>query len=117
MLKALPAASFRDRDFVNKVIGLTDELLYYAHEVEQRSKLDEPPLVLCLDQLDEVHSHHARDVSNRGLGEYYEGGKRNFLALMVQARLVKYVRAKLQADQRNIQKRGRPLLDYALCYE
>ncbi|KAI0193771.1 hypothetical protein EV127DRAFT_250077 [Xylaria flabelliformis] len=114
MLKALPAASFRDRDFVSKVIGLIDELLYYAHKVEKRSKLDETPLVLLSDQLDEVNSHHPRDVSNRGLGEYYEVGKCNFLALMVRARLVKYVRAKLQADQRNIQKRGRPLLDYAL---
>ncbi|KAI1750161.1 hypothetical protein F4782DRAFT_255602 [Xylaria castorea] len=125
LLKALPVASFRDRDFVNKVIGLTDELLYYAHEVEKRSKLGETPLVLLLDQLDEVNSHHARDVSNhwthardspapRGLDEYYEGGQCNFLALTVQARLVKYVRAKLQADQHNMQKRGRPLLDYAL---
>ncbi|KAI0555886.1 hypothetical protein F4679DRAFT_578007 [Xylaria curta] len=125
LLKALPAASFRDRKFVNKVIGLTDELLYYAHEVEKRNKLEESPLVSLLDQLDEVNSHHARYISNhwthardspapRGLDEYYEGGQCNFLALTVQARLVKYVRTKLQTDQRNIQKRGRPLLDYAL---
>jgi hypothetical protein len=32
----------------------------------------------------------------------------------VQARLVKYVRAKVQANPHNMRKRGRPLLDYAL---
>ncbi|RYP08545.1 hypothetical protein DL765_008750 [Monosporascus sp. GIB2] len=125
LLKALPVANFRDRDSANKVIGLTDELLYYAHEVEKRSKLQEAPLVRLLDELDTVNSHHARNIRNhwthardspppRGLDEYYEGGKCNFLALAVQARLVKYVRAKVQANPHNMQKGGRPLLDYAL---
>jgi hypothetical protein len=126
LLKALPVANFRDRDSANKVIGLTDELLYYAREVEKRSKLqEEAPLVCLLDQLDKVNSYHARNISNhwthardspapRGLEEYYEGGQCNFLALAVQARLVKYVRAKVQANPCNMQKRGRPLLDYAL---
>ncbi|KAI0455070.1 hypothetical protein F5B21DRAFT_212695 [Xylaria acuta] len=125
LLKALPVASFRDRNSVNKVIGLTDELLYYAHEIEKRSMLRETPLVSLLDELDKVNSHHARNITNhwthardspapRGLDEYYEGGQCNFLALAVQARLVKYVRAKVQANQGNMQKRGRPLLDYAL---
>lgn len=125
LLKALPVTDFRRPDFVNRVIGLTDELLYYAHEIEKRTNLQETSLILLLDEVDRVNGHHARDVTNhwthardsprsRGLDEYCEGGNCNFLALTVQARLVKYVRAKIQADRSVMQKRGRPLLDYAL---
>ncbi|KAI0975368.1 hypothetical protein F4678DRAFT_420102 [Xylaria arbuscula] len=125
LLKALPVSNFRELSSANMVIGLTDELLYYAHEIEKRSDVEETFLVLLLDELDRVNSRHARNVTNhwthardspasRGLDKYSEGGNCNFLALMVQARLVKYVRAKIQADQSNLQKRGRPLLDYAL---
>ncbi|KAI1347005.1 hypothetical protein F5Y01DRAFT_296381 [Xylaria sp. FL0043] len=125
LLKALPVFQFRDRDIVNKVIGLTDELLYYAHEIEKRKNLQDTPLISILDELDRVNCHHARDVTNhwthardsparRGYDVYSEGGNCNFLALAVQARLVQYVRVKVQADPRNMQKRGRPLLDYAL---
>ncbi|KAI0441725.1 hypothetical protein F4803DRAFT_407988 [Xylaria telfairii] len=125
LLKALPVSNFRDPVSANKVIGLTDELLYYAHEIEKRRDLEGTPLVKLLDQLDKVNSHHARNITNhwthardspasRGLDEYREGGNCNFLALTVQARLVKYVRIKLKADQNNMKKRGRPLLDYAL---
>ncbi|KAF2967776.1 hypothetical protein GQX73_g5820 [Xylaria multiplex] len=126
LLKALPDANIRNPKFAHKMIGLTDELLYYAREVEKRSILqEETPLVGLLDELDKVNSHHARRIANhwthardspapRGLDEYYEGGQCNFLALAVQARLVKYVRAKVQADRRNMKKGGRPLLDYAL---
>jgi hypothetical protein len=126
LLKALPVTNFRDRNTANKVVALTDELLYYAREVEKRSKLEEEtPLVSILDELDVVNSYHARNISNhwtqardspapRGLDNYHEGGQCNFLALAVQARLVKYVRAKVQGNPRNMQKRGRPLLDYAL---
>ncbi|KAJ8126063.1 hypothetical protein O1611_g7575 [Lasiodiplodia mahajangana] len=129
LLKALPVSNFRDPSSVNKVIGLTDELLYYAHEAEKRRDLEETSLVLLLDELDRVNSYHAHGATDkvtnhwthardspasRGLDKYYEGGNCNFLALTVQARLVKYVRAKIQADQSNMQKKGRPLLDYAL---
>ncbi|KAI0813210.1 hypothetical protein GGR55DRAFT_563308 [Xylaria sp. FL0064] len=125
LIKALPVFQFRDRVTVNKVTALTDELLYYAHEIEKRKKLQDTSLVSILDELDRVNSHHARDVANhwthardspaqRGYDEYSEGGKCNFLALAVQARLVQYVRVKVEADPRNMQKRGRPLLDYAL---
>ncbi|KAF2795555.1 hypothetical protein K505DRAFT_416360 [Melanomma pulvis-pyrius CBS 109.77] len=126
LLKALPVANFRDRDSANRVIAFTDELLYYAREVEKRSSLEqETPLVRILDELDTVNSYHARKISNhwthardspapRGLDEYYEKGQCNFLALTVQARLVKYVRAKVRENPHIMQKRGRPLLDYAL---
>ncbi|KAI0537254.1 hypothetical protein GGR58DRAFT_353751 [Xylaria digitata] len=126
LLKALPAANIRNPKFAHKMIGLTDELLYYAREVEKKSILqEETPLIGLLDELDKVNSHHARRIANhwthardspapKGCDEYYEGGQCNFLALAVQARLVKYVRAKVQANRRNMKKGGRPLLDYAL---
>ncbi|KAI0414753.1 hypothetical protein F5X98DRAFT_348474 [Xylaria grammica] len=126
LLKMLPVTSLRDRESANQVIGLTDELLYYAREIEKRSNAQEDtPLVPLLDELDLVNSRHAKGISNhwthvrdspaqRGLDGYSEGGRCNFLALAVQARLVKYVRAKLREDPRKIQKGGRPLLDYAL---
>jgi hypothetical protein len=125
LLKSLPVLNFREKFSINKVIGLTDELLYYAHEVESRSDSVDTRLVAILDELDKVNSHHARSLRNhwthardspsaRPFDKYREGGNCNFLALTVQARLVKYVRAKLQADPQRIHKSGRPLLDYAL---
>ncbi|KAL4876546.1 hypothetical protein BJY04DRAFT_210569 [Aspergillus karnatakaensis] len=126
LLKALPVGNFRDPSYANRIIGLTDELLYYAREVEKRSATqEESSLVPLLDELDRVNSHRARNITNhwthardsppsRGLDEYNEGGRCTFLALAVQARLVKYVRAKLEADPRRLHKQGRPLLDYAL---
>ena len=118
-LKGLTIDAFRARVIVNRVIGLTDELLYYAHEMETRHPdVDDTPLVPVLDQLDRVNSHFARDISNhrthardspsnQGYDRYVEGGRYNFLALTVQARLVKYVRAKLHAGPSCMQKRGR----------
>ena len=126
LLKALPIDDLKYELTVNKIIGLTDELLYYAHEFEKTCTSDEETAhVAILDQLDVVNSHHARRIGNhwthardspraRGLDKYREGGNCNFLALAIQARLVRYVRAKLQSDPRKMQKRGRPLLDYAL---
>jgi hypothetical protein len=126
LLKGLPVGNFRDVPTVNKIIGLTDELLYYAREAEIRSKTEQQAhLTNILDELDRVNSYHARGINNhwthardspkpRGFEEFREGGKCNFLALAVQARLVKYVREKLQANPRRMEKEGRPLLDYAL---
>ena len=125
LLKAQPASDFSDFNFRNRSIGLTDQLIYYAHETEKRDEASEFPLVTVLDELDRVNTYFARGMKNHwthardsaeplGLDVYKEGGNCNFLALMVQARLTKYVRAKLEANPRYIQKRGRPLLDYAL---
>jgi len=126
LLKALPVKDFREPESINQVIGLTDEILYYAHEVEKRSSPeDDSPLISLLDEMDRVNCYHARHVRNhwthardvpsaRDLDMYDEGGRCNFLALAVQARLVKYVRHKAQSNPRNLQKAGRPLLDYAL---
>lgn len=126
LLKALPVTDFRDVATVNRVIGLTDELLYYVRESEIRSTYENNALLIrILDEVDKVNSHHARNITNhwthardsprpRGLEVFKEGGKCNFLALTVQARLVNYVREKLEANPRVMAKPGRPLLDYAL---
>ena len=94
LLKSLPNVDLRNRKSANQVIGLTDELLYYAHEVEKRSDEQETPLVHLLDELDRVNSYHARNIENhwthardpllsQGRDGYYERGQCNFLALTV----------------------------------
>jgi hypothetical protein len=110
----------------NRVIALTNDMLYYAHEVKRmRITQDTKSLVLLLDELDRVNSHHARDVTNhwthardsppaQNLDEYKEEGECNFLGLAVQRRLVDYVRVKLQSEPQLMRKHGRLLLDYAL---
>ncbi|KAK7991117.1 hypothetical protein PG990_015397 [Apiospora arundinis] len=112
------------KDSIRRTIGLVDELLYYAREYEVMEG-DSSVLVPILDEVDRVnrvhagnlrnHWTHARDLPTaRGLDEYREGGNCNYLALAVQARLVCYVREKLQAHRTMMKKSGRPLLDYAL---
>ncbi|KAF2643043.1 hypothetical protein P280DRAFT_538892 [Massarina eburnea CBS 473.64] len=109
------------------ILIITSEIMHYAYEVEKQSELEEEtPLVHVLDELDRVNSHYARDPTGvhwtqschsfKRDGRFVsgEGTQCSFLGLAVQARLVKYVRAKIQADHRNMQKDGRPLLDYAL---
>ena len=126
LLKAVPVDNFRDISTVNIIIGLTDELLYYAREAEIRCSADQyKPMISILDEVDKVNSLHARGVRNHwthardsprpnGLDKYEEGGNCNFLALTVQSHLVEYVRTKLQASPERLRKLGRPLLDYAL---
>ena len=125
LLKSLPNVDFESKESINRVIGLTDELLYYAYETERSDQSSDVPLLEVLDEVDRTNSHHASKIRNhwthgrdpgtaRGLDVYREGDSCNFLALAVQSRLVKYVHAKLKADPSNMQKRGRPLLDYAL---
>jgi hypothetical protein len=113
---------------VNQLISITDEIFYYAREIELRVKDGETsPTIAILEEVDRVNTYHAslRSLGNhwshfpnipmdRGVDVYFEGGSCNFLALTVQARLTKYVRAKLTQDPSQIRKRGRPLLDYAL---
>ncbi|KPM39267.1 hypothetical protein AK830_g7298 [Neonectria ditissima] len=104
LLKSVPREDFRLKSSINRIIGLTDELLYYAHEVEKRSQAPHTassPVADVLDELDRVNCQHARSLRNkhwthardlpraRGYEEYREGGNCNFLALAVQARLVR----------------------------
>lgn len=125
LLKSLPIMDFKSPKSINQVIGLTDELLYYAYETERLDQSSDVPLVDVLDEVDRTNSHHASGIRNhwthardsvpaRGLDVYREGDSCNFLALAVQSRLVKYVREKLRAEPSKMQKHGRPLLDYAL---
>ena len=83
------------------------------------------PVTDILNEVERVNVHNTPTLDNhwthmrdspapRGYDEYREGGNCKFLALAVQARLVKYVRAKLDAEPSQIKKAGRPLLDYAL---
>lgn len=127
LLKRLPKSDLSEpylrKASIHRMIGLVDELLYYAHEYEKAES--SPDMVTILDEVDRVNARHAGSIHNqwpqardsprtRGRDEYREGGNYNFLGLAVQARLVNYVEAKLLSDRSKIQKRGRPLLDYAL---
>lgn len=126
LLKGLPACNRRDKRSITTMIGITDELLYYAHEAEKNNQQTAVPnLINLLDEVDKVNCRHNQSIGNhwthlrdspttRGNDEYREGGKYDFLALAIQARLVKYVDAKLQSDSGRMRKNGRPLLDYAL---
>ncbi|KAF5983799.1 hypothetical protein FCOIX_3015 [Fusarium coicis] len=115
----------------NSMIGLVDELLYYAREAENHELYKDQhlsPVADILDQVDTVntslmkksravrnHWTHARDPpAPRGLDEYNEGHHYNWTALTIQARLVKYVRGVLEKKGGLPSKSGRPLLDYAL---
>lgn len=128
-LKKQPQKNLRSPKHYNSMIGLVDELLYYAREVERHELCKDKqfsPVEDILDEVDKVNTHlmktatpnhwtHARDPpATRGNDEYRERGRCNYLALTVQARLVKYVESKLMADRRRLLKKGRPLLDYAL---
>ncbi|EWG35843.1 hypothetical protein FVEG_14572 [Fusarium verticillioides 7600] len=93
----------------NSMMGLVDELLYCAREAENHELYEHQhasPVADILDQVDAVntllmkksravrnHWIHARDPpAPRGLGEYNEGHRHNWIALTIQARLVKYMR-------------------------
>ncbi|KAH9862814.1 hypothetical protein J1614_010907 [Plenodomus biglobosus] len=59
-LKGLLEDDFRQHRTVKRIIGLTDELLYYAHEVEKCHPDDEgTPLVALFDELDRVNGYFA----------------------------------------------------------
>lgn len=129
-------SGLKDANSLNSIISVVDQLLYYAHEAEIHDENTNLALIAMLDQVDQVvrtihaqsprakftilrstgnHWTCARDSPRpRGLDEYHEGGNCNYIALTVQARLVKYVRHKLAANPAQLRKPGRPLLDYAL---
>jgi hypothetical protein len=126
LLKGLPPINLRVPASITRLILIVDELLYYAHESEKQSCFQALALHEILEEVDRVsteltggsvgnHWTHIRDLPGaRGLDEYREGQHCNFLALAVQARLTKYVKAKLDGEPGLLNKRGRPLLDYAL---
>ncbi|KAI4916207.1 hypothetical protein J4E85_010295 [Alternaria conjuncta] len=100
MLKSLPDINYDIPESINEVMGLTDELLYYAYETERTDPSPTSSLVEVLDEVDRVNTHHARGTRNhwmhdrdavvdRGYHVYREGDNYNFLAPAVQAHLVK----------------------------
>ncbi|KAL8380656.1 hypothetical protein RB595_005094 [Gaeumannomyces hyphopodioides] len=119
LLKGLPKGRFSEEESFNRVIRLVDELLYYAHEVEKRSGNDEgnrypeSTMVALLDEVDRVNSRYAKadGVSSHWTNvrdlprfrflnwdEYHERGRCDFIALTIQARLTRYVGAKLTSS-------------------
>ncbi|EJT69004.1 hypothetical protein GGTG_13401 [Gaeumannomyces tritici R3-111a-1] len=143
LLKGLPKGRFSEEESFNRVVRLVDELLYYAHEVEKRSggndggssnSYPKSTMVALLDEVDRVNSRYAkyarvsshwtnvRDLPrSRFLSwdEYHERGRCDFIALAIQARLTRYVGAKLTSspdEGRTLmgRKQGRPYLGYAL---
>ena len=106
---------------LNVLFALIDTLISYAHEVEIEQKKPESTL---LDQLDQVISkyadvdmaYHWTNARDAPRGVYYEEVHLNcFLALAIQSRQVLYTKEKLNKNPKLLpNKRGRPLLDYAL---
>lgn len=129
-------SDLKDANSINSIFSVVDQFLYYAHEAEIHDQSTNSALITMLNEVDQVvrtiharsrrakftglmstgnHWTCARDSPRpRGLDEYHEGGNCNYIALTVQARLVKYVRHKLAANPAQLHKPGRPLLDYAL---
>ncbi|RTE73525.1 hypothetical protein BHE90_012037 [Fusarium euwallaceae] len=104
-LKKQPQGELNSPKHYNRMIGLVDELLYYAREAEKHDRCGDLQVLQVADILDEVdrvnttlmkrvmnnHWTHARDPPRtRGYDEYRERGNSNFIALAVQARLVKH---------------------------
>ena len=96
--------------------------MYYSRELELKTKR---PNTVLLDELDraatihtrgsKVKSHWTNAKKQLQSHPFKENGHCTFLALAIQARLSLYVKEKLEANPRLLsQKRGRPLLDYAL---
>lgn len=123
LLKGYPLCQFRE-DF-NVLLGLADEFLCYAWELEQKGEAEQEIQFTLLDQLDEVMTIYACDERNHWTNardlptetvciEWIEQGKCSWLALAIQARLRLYVEHKLIGNPSNLDKPGRPLLDYAL---
>jgi hypothetical protein len=122
LIKALPVpADFRS--LLNELFGLVDKLLYYAREMERNSGISN---IVLLDELDRVNTIHAENAKTHShwtnardsptpSDSFQEYGQCTYLALSIQARLRLYVDEKLQANPGLlVEKRGRPLLDYAL---
>ncbi|KAF4457938.1 small s [Fusarium albosuccineum] len=101
------------------ILSIVDEFLYYARELDLVGEVD----LDVIDELDLTISEHrqkdrhhwtnARDSRNEDY--FHEFNQCTFVALAIQAKLCRYITAKLDAYPGTLNdKRGRPLLDYAL---
>jgi hypothetical protein len=125
LLKSLSIKDFRnDHSLYVVSFSLMDDILYYVHETEKRDEDYTKIIVATLDEVDRVIGQHARDFRIHSpssdlrpvtcLDVYINDDRYSFLGLTIQARLVKYVGAKLLECPSRVRKRGRPLLDCAL---
>ncbi|UZP35202.1 hypothetical protein NXS19_003018 [Fusarium pseudograminearum] len=118
----------------NQVYIITDGLMHYAREVEERFKrLEEDGMTehnkttleqvfRILDELDRTNCEalnyigvHWTNLKDPPQGTFREGRNKTFLAATIQARLTLYTAHYLRKSPSDIRKKGgRPLLDYAL---
>ncbi|KAH7009816.1 hypothetical protein EDB80DRAFT_573322, partial [Ilyonectria destructans] len=118
----------------NHIFNLADSLMYYAWQIEKsclQSSQDgenhedqsRPTETFnILDELDRSNSErlkqfgfHWTNLKDSPKGMFQEYGQKTFLASAIQGRLFMYVEERLRQNLTQLQqKRGRPLLDYAL---
>lgn len=123
LLRSYPTRGFQQGNF-NHLIGIVDEFLYYAYDLEL-FELAESQFEL-LDEIDTVMSEFAlranvgghwtqvRDAPRSTKYQRFHDHHSSFLCLVVQSRLRHYVDNILDKEPLKIRKLGRPLLDYAL---
>lgn len=123
LLRSYPTRGFRQGNF-NHLIGIVDEFLYYAYDLELFD-LAEAQFEL-LDEIDAVMSAFAlrakvgghwtqvRDAPRPTKYQKFYDHHPSFLCLVVQSRLRHYADHILAKEPHKIRKLGRPLLDYAL---
>jgi hypothetical protein len=118
--------------FERDMLGMVDELVYYAREMERNGKasldlldeldhtlncLNDDIRRLCKHQGHWTNMEHGYTRSKRYYKSFLEeeGGNYTFLALAVQKGLRLYVDRKLdECPELLLEKKGRPLLDYVL---
>ncbi|KAH8686404.1 hypothetical protein BGZ61DRAFT_533946 [Ilyonectria robusta] len=118
----------------NHIFILADSLMYYAWQIEknclqssqdgenQQDQSRPTEAFNILDELDRSNSEllkqfgfHWTNLKDSPKGMFQEYGKKTFLASAIQSRLFMYVEERLRQNLTQLrQKRGRPLLDYAL---
>ncbi|KAI1428998.1 hypothetical protein F5Y12DRAFT_587095 [Xylaria sp. FL1777] len=133
LVKILTASRMGKPD-ANTLFGLVDSLMYYVRMIEMDFIGGEKPIPelkenqrvhIAHELLDEVDRVNTDLIPNRVIhwtnmrdpprGMYQEYTQKTFLASCIEARLLLYVAVQLDANPWYIsQKKGRPLLDYAL---
>ncbi len=100
---------------------LVSDFMHYSHEIEKAGGTLNIALIDALDDAvstltNPFQESHWTNLAAVGRSEIYaEYGQKTFLALAVEEPLLQYVASKLDAQPPMIrEKRGRPLLDYAL---
>lgn len=133
LVKVLNASKLGHTD-PNTLFNLVDSLMHYVRLIEMDLIGSERPvselyesrrISIVHELLDEVDRVNTDCMPNRGShwtnirdpprGSFQEYTKKTFLAAAIEARLLLYVTAQLDAHPEYLkQKQGRPLLDYAL---